>query len=71
MSNVDTFIEQAERIVEKVRKTPTLTLKAQKEGRLLLRQFEKYLKGKGLGASTRMELGPKVQHYSRQRRSSA
>jgi hypothetical protein len=69
MSSVDTFIQQAEIIVEKSRKVPTLAFKTQREGRALLKQFEKFLKARGLEAPARMRRVPKAQHCSRQRRS--
>ena len=71
MSSVDTFIQRAERICEKFRKAPTVAHKAQREGRALLKQFERYLKARGLKAPTRVKQRPKAQHYSRQRRSCA
>ena len=69
MSSVDTFIERAERIYEKFRKAPALTLKAQREGRALLKQFEKYLEARGLEAPARAEPELKAQHCDRQHRS--
>jgi hypothetical protein len=71
MSSVDTFIQRAERIYEQFRKAPNLTHKAQREGRALLKQFEKNLKARGLKAPARMKQRPKAQHYSRQRRPGA
>jgi hypothetical protein len=71
MSSVDTFIQRAERIYEKFRKAPTLTHKAQREARALLKQFEKHLKARGLKAPTRVKQRPKAQHYNRQRIPSA
>ncbi len=50
MFNVDTFIEQAEKIYEKFGKAQTVTVMAKRESRALLEQFEKYLKIEGLEA---------------------
>ena len=71
MSSVENFIERAERIYEKFRKAPALTVKAQTECRALLKQFEKYLIAKGLDAPVTARRGFKAQHYGRRFRSSA
>ncbi len=48
MSTVDAFIERAEKIYEKFGKAQTVSVKARREGRVLLEQFEKFLKIEGL-----------------------
>jgi hypothetical protein len=63
MSSVDTFIKRAERICDRFRKAPALTLKAREEGRTLLKQFEKYLETKGLEAPVKARRGLKAQQY--------
>ena len=72
MSSVDTFIERAEKIYNNFKKAPALAHKAQREGRALLKQFEKDLKAKGLEAPARVKRNRKLSTtFSRQRRSSA
>jgi len=43
MVNVDTFIERATRIANRVKKNPNLSVEARQEARLLLEQVEEYL----------------------------
>ena len=69
MSSVDSFIERAERTCEKFRKAPAFASKARREGRLLLNQFEEYLKARGLDAPVRARRGLKAGHCSRHHRS--
>jgi hypothetical protein len=51
MVDVDTFIEQATRIAEKVKTNPNLSTEAKREARILLEQLEEFLEAKGLEAS--------------------
>jgi len=46
--DVDVFIKRARRIIEKFENNPALAPEAQKESRLLLKQFEKHLEAEGL-----------------------
>ena len=69
MSSVDSFIERAERICEKFRRAPAFALKARREGRALLKQFEEYLKARGLEAPARARRGLKAAYSGRQHRS--
>jgi hypothetical protein len=48
MVDVDTFIEQATKIANRVKKNPNLCIEARQEARVLLEQFEEYLEAKGL-----------------------
>jgi len=59
MVNVDTFIEQATKIADKFKRNPNVSIEAKQEARVLLRQFEEYLKARGLQASD----NPKTQVY--------
>ena len=43
MVNVDTFIEQATKIADKVKRNPNLSFEAKQEARVLLGQLEEYL----------------------------
>jgi len=51
MVNIDTFIEQATKIADKVKKNPNLSVKAKQEARVLLEQLDEYLEARGLKAS--------------------
>jgi hypothetical protein len=48
MVDVDTFIEQATKIADRVRENPDLLVETRQEARALLEQFEEYLDAKGL-----------------------
>ena len=51
MVNVDTFIEQATRIADKVKRNPDLSTEAKQEAQVLLEQLEEFLEAKGLKVS--------------------
>ena len=51
MVNVDTFIEQATKIADKVKRNPNLSVKAKRDARVLLGQLEEYLEARGLNAA--------------------
>lgn len=48
MVDVDTFIEQATKIADRVKKNPDLSVEARQEACALLEQFEEYLDAEGL-----------------------
>jgi hypothetical protein len=45
---VEAFIRRAHQIFEETKRSPTSLIKAKEEARLLLTQFEEFLKSKGL-----------------------
>ena len=49
--NVDTFIEQATKIADRLKRNPDLSIEAKREARVLLRQLDEYLDARGLKAS--------------------
>lgn len=58
MVNVDTFIEQATKIADRVKRNPNLSAKAKREARVLLGQLEEYLEARGLKSSDSSRASP-------------
>jgi len=48
MVDVNTFIERATEIADRVKRNPNLSTEARQDARVLLEQFEEYLEAKGL-----------------------
>ena len=51
MVSIDTFIEQATKIADKVKRNPNLLVKVKRDARVLLGQLEEYLEARGLKAA--------------------
>ena len=56
--NVDTFIEQATKIADKVKRNPNLSVKAKREALVLLGRLEEYLEARGLTPSDSPRASP-------------
>ncbi len=48
MVDVDTFIERATEISDRIKRNPSLYTEAKQDARVLMEQFEVYLEAKGL-----------------------